>query len=172
MAIESQCVHQRRIRGNPRVVTNSGLALAIRRRQSDAIRYNRWQSEPIRANLSAMRGNQRQIVAIGCNRRQSEVKQRLGGVNNRKQSDAIRANHSPQTANQSQSETMSEAIKSNQFQSDGIRGKSISGQTPPEEQAPASSSSACSLAEPYRACSLLFLRPVASAAQLIDGDWL
>ena len=125
MAIESQCVHHtshgRRIRGNPRVVTNSALRWQrIRRRQSDAIRYNRWQSEPIRANLSAMRGNQRQIVAIGCNRRPSEVKQRLlaGSIieSNQMQSE-------PTRANQSQPETMSEAIKSNQLQSDAIRGK-------------------------------------------------
>ena len=31
-----------------------------------------------------MRGNQRQPVAIGCNQRQSVVKQRLGGVNHRR----------------------------------------------------------------------------------------
>ena len=67
-----------------------------------------------------MRGNQRQIVAIGCNRRPSEVKQRLlaGSIieSNQMQSE-------PTRANESQSETMSEAIKSNQLQSDAIRGK-------------------------------------------------
>ena len=43
-------------------------------------------SKAIRANQSqeTMRGNQRQPVAIGCNQRQSVVKQRLGGVNHRR----------------------------------------------------------------------------------------
>ena len=41
--------------------------------------------------MPAIRANQLQSVAIGCNQWQSMVKQRLGGVNHRRQSEPIRA---------------------------------------------------------------------------------
>ena len=72
------------IRGNQRQhdLSWSGCAAPWRGQSSKVnISGNQSQSEPI---SETMRGHQRQSVSIGCNQRQSVVKQRLGGVNHRR----------------------------------------------------------------------------------------
>ena len=86
----SQCVHQRRIRGNPSGQTAPSLAGSIiegHQMQSDAIGGNQSQSE-------TMRGNQRQSEAISCNRMQSEAIRGQTGPWWGQSSNAIRCNQS------------------------------------------------------------------------------